>query len=81
MNFVVHYLNYKNSLPKLHQLEWIDEKTRAVIIQLFTSVTFLVEILSTGGIIATARFESINLYSSLYGFYHLFYDHRNSFIY
>ena len=56
----------RNNLSELHRLEWIDNRTRAVIIQLslynpnvelFTSVTFLIEILSTGGIWSSARFE------------------------
>jgi polycystin 1L2 len=62
----------RSNLSKLHQLGWIDDKTRAVIIQctlynpnaqLFTSVTLLIELLSTGGIIPTARFEPINFQS------------------
>ncbi|CAF3980133.1 unnamed protein product [Rotaria sp. Silwood2] len=61
----------KSNLSKLHQLGWIDDKTRAIFIQLtlynpnvqlFTSVTFLVEFLSTGSISPTARFEPLNFY-------------------
>ncbi|CAF3751894.1 unnamed protein product, partial [Rotaria sp. Silwood1] len=61
----------KSNLSKLHQLEWIDDKTRAIFIQLilynpnvqlFTSVTFLIEFLSTGSISPTARFEPLNFY-------------------
>ncbi|CAF4348277.1 unnamed protein product, partial [Adineta steineri] len=53
-------------------LDWIDEKTRAVFIQLtlynpsvelFTAVTLLAEFLPTGGIYTIARFEPINFYS------------------
>ena len=56
----------RRNLSQLHQLEWIDNLTRAVIIQmnlynpnvqLFTSVTLLTEFLSTGGVFSTARFE------------------------
>jgi outer membrane receptor for ferrienterochelin and colicin len=63
----------RNNLSELHQLEWIDMKTRAVIIQLslynpnvqlFTSVTLLSEFLSTGGIHSQSRFEPINFYSN-----------------
>ncbi|CAF3988800.1 unnamed protein product [Adineta steineri] len=50
----------QSNLSELHRLSWIDSQTRAVIIQLtlynpnvvlFTSVTFLVEFLSTGSLI------------------------------
>jgi hypothetical protein len=53
----------------LRQLGWIDTRTRAVIIQLtlynpsvqlFTSVTLLLEILSTGGMSTSARFQPIS---------------------
>ena len=59
----------RGNLSQLHQLEWINNHTRAVIIQLslynpsvelFTSVIFLTEFLSTGGIYSTARFEPLN---------------------
>ena len=62
----------KSNLSKLYELEWIDERTRAVIIQmtlynpnvqLFTSVTMLVEFLSTGSIHPSARFEPLNFYA------------------
>ncbi|CAF0846743.1 unnamed protein product [Adineta steineri] len=69
----------KTNLSKLHQLEWIDEKTRAVFIQLtlynpsvqlLTAVTLLAEFLPSSGIYTTARFEPINFYSnSLFSFY------------
>ena len=64
----------QNNLSLLHQFEWIDSRTRAVIIQLslynpnvelFTSVTFLTEFLSTGGVHTQARFEPMNFYLSL----------------
>ncbi|CAF1263903.1 unnamed protein product [Adineta steineri] len=62
----------KTNLSELHQLDWIDEKTRAVFIQLtlynpsvqlLTAVTLLAEFLPTGGVYTTARFEPINLYT------------------
>jgi polycystin 1L2 len=58
-----------SNLSQLHQLEWIDEQTRAVIIQMslynpnvemFTSVTFLIEFLSTGGVYPTSLFEPLH---------------------
>jgi len=61
----------KNDLNQLYQFEWINEKTRAIIIQLtlynsntklFTSVTFLSEFLSSTAIISTARFEPLDFY-------------------
>ncbi|CAF1041705.1 unnamed protein product [Adineta steineri] len=62
----------KTNLSKLHQLEWIDEKTRAIFIQLtlynpsvqlLTAVTLLAEFLPTGGVYTTSRFEPINFYT------------------
>ncbi|CAF4101680.1 unnamed protein product, partial [Adineta steineri] len=62
----------KTNLSKLHQLDWIDEKTRAVFIQLtlynpnvqlLIAVTLLAEFLPTGGVYTTARFEPINFYT------------------
>ncbi|CAF1480222.1 unnamed protein product, partial [Adineta steineri] len=62
----------KTNLSELHQLDWIDEKTRAVFIQLtlynpsvqlLTAVTLLAEFLPTGGVYTTSRFEPINLYT------------------
>ncbi|CAF1191151.1 unnamed protein product [Adineta steineri] len=59
----------QSNLSKLHQLEWINNQTRAVIIQftlynpnveLFTAVTFLMEFLSTGGLYPSARFEPMS---------------------
>jgi polycystin domain-containing protein len=61
----------QNNLSVLHQLGWIDKKTRAIIIQLtlynpnvqlFTSCTLLTEFLSTGGIYPQSRFEPMNFY-------------------
>ena len=60
----------RSNLSQLHQLQWIDGQTRAVIIQMslynsnvqmFTSVTFLVEFLSTSGAWPQAHFQPLNL--------------------
>jgi hypothetical protein len=68
----------RTNLSQLHQFEWIDRRTRAVIIQLslynpnvrlFTSVTFLIEFLSTGGIYPTARFEPFRFSGICYFFF------------
>jgi polycystin 1L2 len=65
----------RSNLSQLHQLGWIDDKTRAVIIQctlynpnvqMFTSVTLLAEFLSTGGVIPTTRFEPIHFQGSMF---------------
>lgn len=58
----------QSNISQLHQLSWIDKQTRAVIIQLtlynpnvqlFTSVIFLAEFLSSTNIDVSARFEPI----------------------
>ncbi len=63
--------NLRSNLSELHRLGWIDNQTRAIIIQLslcnpnvqlFTSVTFLVEFLSTGGLDPQSRFEPFYFY-------------------
>ena len=63
--------NLKSNLSKLHQLGWIDQKTRAILIQmtlynpnvqLFTLVTLSAEFLSSGGVLTSARFEPLNFY-------------------
>ena len=65
-------VDMQTNLSRLHELQWIDVKTRAVLIQmtlynpnvkLLTSVTMLTEFLSTGGLFPSARFEPINFYS------------------
>jgi len=62
-----------SNLSALHENNWIDSQTRAVIIQfnlynpnvqLFTSVLILTEILSTGGLHIKLRFEPILFYVS-----------------
>lgn len=59
----------RSNLSQLHQLSWIDHRTRAVVIQmtlynpntqLFTSVILLAEFLSTGGLDVQSRFEPIS---------------------
>lgn len=59
-------VDLKSNLSQLHRLSWIDNRTRAVIIQLnlynpnvqlFTSVSLLMEFLPTGGLEPHARFE------------------------
>ena len=59
----------RRNLTTLHQLQWIDGQTRAVIIemtlynpnaQLFTSVILLAEFLSTGGVETSSRFDPIS---------------------
>ena len=64
--------NIRQNISELHRLGWIDQQTRAIIIQmslynpninLFTSVTVVVEMLATGNLIPTARFEPIDLQS------------------
>jgi polycystin 1L2 len=56
----------QSNLSELHQLEWIDKQTRAVMIQfnlynpniqLFTSMTLLTEFLPTGGLDPQSQFQ------------------------
>jgi len=79
--FIGPLIDLQSNLSELHQLGWIDDKTRAIFIQLtlynpnvqlFTSVTLLVEFLSTGGVYPTSRFEPVNFYSnSIFQFFHI----------
>jgi Polycystin cation channel len=64
--------NLKGNLSELHRLSWIDDRTRAIIIQMslynpnirmFTSGTLLAEFLTTGSVIPTARFEPLDFES------------------
>ncbi len=59
----------QNNLSQLHELGWIDQQTRAVFIQLtlynpnvnfFTSVTLLVEFLSTGSLHPQSSFQPLS---------------------
>ena len=70
------------NLSQLRQLQWIDDRTRAVIIQfplynpnvqLFTSATLLVEFLSNGGLYPQSRFEPLSFQSQfVYSCFHPF---------
>ncbi|CAF1134495.1 unnamed protein product [Adineta ricciae] len=60
----------RTNLSLLHQLNWIDHQTKAILIeislynpniQMFISVNFLLEFLSTGGIFPTTRFQPLNI--------------------
>ncbi|CAF0833395.1 unnamed protein product [Rotaria sp. Silwood1] len=64
-------------LSELHQLEWIDKQTRAVIIQMnlynpnipiFTSAVIILEILSSSGIFFSVRFDplSVDAFTSIF---------------
>ena len=64
----------RTNLSQLRQLQWIDDRTRAVIIQfplynpnvqLFTSATLVVEFLSNGGLYPQSRFEPLSFQSRL----------------
>jgi polycystin 1L2 len=63
------------NVSELHQLKWIDQYTRAIIIQMslynpnigmFISVTFLIEFLSSGKIFSSSRFEPFNIQSLIF---------------
>jgi hypothetical protein len=67
----------QSNLSLLHQLEWINNQTSAVIIQfnlynpnveLFTAVTLLVEFLSTGGLFPQSSFQPFSFQSLLFVF-------------
>lgn len=67
----------KDNLTKLHGLSWIDSDTRAIIIQmtlynpnveLFTSITFLIELFSTGGVFVQSHFDPIDFHNQFEGF-------------
>jgi hypothetical protein len=67
----------QDNLTKLRELSWIDSQTRVIIIQLtlynsniqlFTSATFLIEFLSTGGVFPQSRFQPIDLHNEFQGF-------------
>ena len=59
----------QSNLSQLHQLSWIDDQTRAVLVQLtlynpnvqlFTSVKLLAEFLPTGGVDTQSSFRPIS---------------------
>ncbi|UJR08983.1 hypothetical protein I4U23_013233 [Adineta vaga] len=67
----------QSNLSELHRWNWIDQQTRAILIQLtlynpnidlFTSGIFLTEFLSTGGLISQYRFEpsSFQIFTSTF---------------
>jgi polycystin 1L2 len=62
----------RGNICELRQLNWIDEKSRLIIIEMslynpniemFTCVTFVIEFLSSGGISSSSRFEPFNIQS------------------
>ncbi len=72
--------NLQSNLSELHQLQWIDEKTRAIIIQmtlynpnvqLFSSITLLSEFLSTGGVFPSFYIQSIDFYGNTKSFFRM----------
>ena len=59
----------QGNVSALHQLQWIDRRTRAVIVELtlynpnselFTAVTLLAEFLPSGGVESNSRFEAVS---------------------
>ena len=63
----------RSNVSMLRHLEWINNRTRAILIdltlynpnaELFTSVTLIVEILSTGGFHPSARFKPLQFYGT-----------------
>ena len=72
----------RNNLTILNSLSWIDDRSRAVMIQMnlynpnvqfFTSVTFLIEILETGEAFSSTRVEPIQMYVEFNDFSSIFY--------
>ncbi len=66
----------------IHELSWIDEESRAIMIQLnlynpnvkfFTSVTLLIEISVTGEVFSSAHIAPIQMYIELNNFSSIFY--------
>jgi hypothetical protein len=66
----------KDNITKLHELSWIDSHTRVIIIEmtlfnpnveLFTSVRFVTEFFSTGGVFAQSHFDPIDLHNQFQG--------------
>lgn len=62
------------NISELHQLQWINSRTRAVIIELtlynpnselFSAITFLTEFLPTGGVQTNARIEPVSFQSNV----------------
>ncbi|CAF1140752.1 unnamed protein product [Adineta steineri] len=72
----------QENLTLLRQLSWLDEKSRAVMIQLnlynpnvnfFTSVTLLTEIMETGEVFPSAYIEPMQMYTEFNDFSSIFY--------
>ena len=67
----------RENLTLLRRLSWIDQQTRAILIQFslynpntaqFTAVTLSAEFLANGGVFGHGRFEPFAYYSKLFGF-------------
>jgi polycystin 1L2 len=66
----------KGNLTELRELSWIDSHTRAIIIEmtlfnpnveLFTSIRFVTEFFSTGGVFVQSHFDPIDLHNQFQG--------------
>ena len=71
----------RENLTLLRRLSWIDQQTRAILIQFslynpntaqFTAVTLSAEFLANGGVFGHGRFEPFAYYSKLFGFSSVF---------
>ena len=71
----------RENLTLLRRLSWIDQQTRAILIQFslynpntaqFTAVTLSAEFLANGGVFGHGRFEPFAFYSRLFGFSSVF---------
>ncbi|CAF0879264.1 unnamed protein product [Adineta ricciae] len=80
--FLGNFDEIQENLTLLRNLTWIDERSRAVMIQLnlynpnvklYTSVTLLVEILSTGEVFPSFRIDPFQMYTEFHDFSSIFY--------
>ena len=71
----------RENLTLLRRLSWIDQQTRAILIQFslynpntaqFTAVTLVAEFLANGGVFGHGRFEPFAFHSRLFGFSSMF---------
>ena len=71
----------RENLTLLRQLSWIDQQTRAILIQFslynpnteqFTAVTLAAEFLANGGVFGHGRFEPFAFHSKYFGFSSVF---------
>ena len=71
----------RENLTLLRRLSWIDQQTRAILIQFslynpntaqFTAVTLVAEFLANGGVFGHGRFEPFAFHSRLFGFSSVF---------